>query len=146
MHKIYTFFYGSYINQSVLKEVNIFPEKIETAALYGYDIVIKPYANLIKSAKGCVYGILTQLTHEELKKLYSHAEDVFHELYEPEAVLVQTPDNKWIPALCYICHNMEERPADKDYIKRITDPAKEFGFPEWYIEKLKVFQNKFWPF
>lgn len=141
MYKIFTFFYGSYINQSVLKEVNIFPEKIETAVLYGYDIVIKPYANLIKSAERSVYGILTQLTQEELKKLYSHAEDVFHELYEPEAVLVQTLDDKWIPALCYICHNMEERPAVKDYIKRITEPAKEFGFPQWYIEKLESFSK-----
>jgi hypothetical protein len=141
MYKVFTFFYGSYINQNVLKEVNIFLEKWETAKLLGYDIIIKPYANLSKSAEDIVYGILTQLTHDELKKLYSHAEEVFHELYEPEAVLVQAADDKWIPALCYICHNMEENAADKNYINRIVTPAKEYNFPEWYIEKLEGFSK-----
>jgi tRNA G10 N-methylase Trm11 len=139
MYKVYTFFYGSYINKKVLEEVNIFMEVYEAAKLPGFDISIKPFANLIKSAKDCVYGILTQLTHEELKKLYSHAEEVFHEVYEPEAVLVQTADDKWVTALCYICHNMEERRADKDYVERIIQPAKEYNFPNWYIEKLASF-------
>ena len=141
MYKVFAFFYGSYINHEVLKEVNIFPEKWETAMLPGFDITIKPYANLIKSQKDCVYGILIKLTHEELKRLYSHAEDVFHEIYQPEAVLVQTKDEKWIPALCYICHNMEESAADKNYINRIVEPAKEYNFPEWYIEKLEGFSK-----
>lgn len=139
MYKVHTFFYGSYINKKVLGEVNIFPEKTEVAKLPGFDIIIKPYANLIKSAKDSVYGILTQLTHDELKRLYSHAEEVFHELYQPEAVVVQTQDDKWMPALCYICHNMEEKKADKDYVERIIQPAKEYNFPDWYIEKLAGF-------
>jgi len=139
MHKVLTFFYGSYINLKVLNEVNIYLENLEVARLPGFDIEIKPYANLIKSAKDCVYGILTQLTHDELKKLYSHAEEVFHELYQPEAVLIQTSDDKWVAALCYICHNMKDRPADKNYIDRIVQPAKEYGFPTWYIEKLESF-------
>lgn len=139
MYKVFAFFYGSYINQEVLKEADIFLDKWEVVRLPGYKIVITPYANLIKSAEDTVYGILTQLTHDELKKLYSHAEEVFHELYEPEAVLVQAADDKWIPALCYICHNMEENAADKNYINRIVTPAKEYNFPGWYIEKLGSF-------
>ena len=141
MHKVYTFFYGSYINQKVLKEVDIILEDYEAASLPGFDIVIKPYANLIKSDKDVVYGILTKLNHEELKRLYSHAETVFHELYLPEAVLVRTMGNKWIPALCYICHSMEEKPADNNYISRIVEPAKEYNFPEWYIKKLRGFSK-----
>jgi hypothetical protein len=122
----------------VLKDVNIFIDNWETAKLYGYDIIIKPYANLIKAEDKVVYGILTELNHEELKKLYSHAETVFHELYLPEAVIVQT-NQKLVPALCYICHNMDEKKASKDYIKRITGPAEEYQFPEWYIKKLLSF-------
>jgi len=139
MHKVFTFFYGSYLNPEVLKEVNIFLDKWEVAKLPGFDIIIKPYANLIKSSRDSVYGILTQLTHMELKRLYSHAENVFHELYEPEAVLIQTADDKWVTALCYICHNMNENNADKNYIDRIIQPAKEYGFPAWYLEKLASF-------
>jgi hypothetical protein len=141
MHKVFTFFYGSYINLKVLNEVNIYLENWEVARLPGFDIIIKPYANLIGSAKDCVYGILAQLTHNELKRLYSHAEEVFHELYQPEAVLVNTLNDKWVSALCYICHNMEERPADKNYIDIIVQPAKEYGFPLWYVEKLESFSK-----
>ncbi len=139
MYKVNTFFYGSYINKKVLAEVNIFPDKTEVAILPGFDIVIKPYANLIRSSKDSVYGIVAQLTHEELKKLYSHAEEVFNEIYQPEAVLVQTSDERWIAALSYICHSMEERKADKDYISRIVNPGKEYNFPAWYIDKLESF-------
>ena len=139
MYRVFTFFYGSYINQNVLKELNIFLEKWEVAKLQGFDIHIKPYANLIKSSKNSVYGILTRLTHEELKKLYSHAEEVFHEVYQPEAVLVQTSDEKWIAALCYLCHKMEEKASDNNYIKRIVEPAKEYNFPDWYVKKLESF-------
>ena len=141
MRKVFTFFYGSYINKNVLKDVNIFLDKWEAAKLPGFDITIKPYANLIKSAKDCVYGILTQLTHDELKRLYFHAEEVFHEIYLPEAVLVQTFDDKWVTSLCYICQNMEEKPADKNYVERIVQPAKEYNFPLWYIEKLESFKK-----
>jgi len=139
MHKVFTFFYGSYINKNVLKEAGIIPDEMITAILPGYDIVIKPYANLIKSPENVVYGILSRLTHKELKALYSHAEDVYHEIYLPEAVLVQTKVEKLIPALCYICHNMEERKADKNYINKIVQPAKEYEFPNWYINKLESF-------
>lgn len=141
MRKVFTFFYGSYINFNVLNEVNIYPVNWEPARLPGFDIIIKPYANLIESAKDCVYGILCLLTHDELKRLYSHAEEVFHELYQPEAVLINTLNDKWVAALCYICHNMEEKPADKNYIDRIIQPAKEYGFPLWYIEKLESFSK-----
>lgn len=139
MHKVFTFFYGSYINKNVLKEAGITPDEFNTALLPGFDIIIKPYANLKKSPEDVVYGIVSRLTHDELKKLYSHAEDVYHNIYLPEAVLVQTKDEKLIPALCYICHNMEGRKADKNYINKIVQPAKEYGFPDWYIKKLESF-------
>jgi hypothetical protein len=36
---------------------------------------------------------------------------------------------------------MEERPADKNYIDIIVQPAKEYGFPLWYVEKLESFSK-----
>jgi hypothetical protein len=39
--KVSTFFYGSYMNPAVLKEVDIIPERIEVARLSGYDICIQ---------------------------------------------------------------------------------------------------------
>jgi len=39
------------------------------------------------------------------------------------------------PALCYIAPSMDPKPATSDYIDRIVGPAKEYGFPVWYIER-----------
>jgi hypothetical protein len=138
--KVWTFFYGSYINLDVLKEVNFTPERWEVARLHGFDIRIQPRANLVRSEQGCVYGIIATATHAELAGLYAHAKDVLGELYLPEAVLVETLDGKWQPALCYLCPEMEPRPAANDYIERIAGPARAYGFPDWYIQRLESFR------
>ena len=97
--RVWTFFYGSYINFTVLKEVQFVPERWEVARLSGFDLVIRPRANLIRSGGHCVYGIAATATHAELGRLYAHAKDVLGETYLPEAVLVETMDGKWRPAL-----------------------------------------------
>jgi hypothetical protein len=138
--KIWTFFYGSYINFSVLKEVDFVPERWEVAKLSGFDIGIQPLANLVRSSQHCVYGIVATATHHELYRLYTHAKDVLGEVYLPEAVLVETLDGKWTPALCYVCPQMAVRPATNDYINRIVGPAKQHGFPEWYVQRIESFR------
>ena len=139
-HKIWTFFYGSYINLDVLKEVNLIPDQVVVAKLNGFDIHIGPLANLVRSDQHCVYGILTPATHKELSRLYDHAEHILGAVYLPEAVLAETLDGKWIPALCYLAPSLEPGPADDDYVSRIANPGREFGFPDWYIERLESFR------
>lgn len=137
---VWTFFYGSYINFNVLKEVDLVPEQWEVGRLSGFDIIIQPRANLVRSDRTTVYGIIATATHNELTKLYVHAHDVLGEIYLPEAVLVETLDNKLKPALCYIATNMAKKPAANDYIDRIVIPAKEYAFPPWYIDRLESFR------
>ncbi|MEW6730508.1 MAG: gamma-glutamylcyclotransferase family protein [Acidobacteriota bacterium] len=138
--KVATFFYGSYINFNVLKEVDLVPEQWQVAKLSGYDIRIQPRANLIRSDQHSVYGIVATATHQELTRLYAHAKDVLGEVYLPEAVLVEMLDSRWKPALCYIAPSMQARPATNDYIDRIVIPAKQYNFPSWYIERLESFR------
>ena len=75
--------------------------------------------------------------------MYAHDYDdavVPGETYLPEAVLVRTQAGLWRPALCYLCPAMVPRPADGDYVERIVTPAREFGFPEWYLARLESFR------
>lgn len=140
--KVWTFFYGSYINFNVLKEVNFTPERWEVVRLHSFDIRIGPRANLARSDQHSVYGIIATATHAELSRLYAHAKVVLGEVYLPEAVLAETLDGKWQPALCYICPAMEPRPTANDYIDRIVGPAREYGFPDWYVQRLESFRLK----
>jgi len=138
--KVWTFFYGSYINVDVLREVNFVPDTWQVVRLAGFDIVIRPRANLIRSDQHSVYGILATGTHAELARLYAHAKNVLGEIYLPQAVLTETLDGGYKPALCYLCPAMEPRPATHDYIDRIVGPARKYGFPEWYIRRLESFR------
>ena len=137
--KVWTFFYGSYMNFDVLNEVNLKLERWEVAKLSGFDIRIQPRADLLRSDQHCVYGIIATATHQKLERLYAHAKNELGEIYLPEAMLVETRDGKWKPALCYICPDMESKPADNAYVERIAKPTREFGFPEWYIKRIESF-------
>jgi hypothetical protein len=137
---LWTFFYGSFINLDVLKQLGLIPEQFEVARLPGFDIRIQPLANLVRSDRHCVYGIVATATHHELSRLYIYAQDKLGGIYLPEPVLVETLDGKWRAALCYIAPQLEAKPAAHDYIDRIVGPARELGFPEWYVDRLESFR------
>ena len=81
--KVWTFFYGSYINLAVLKEVDLVPEQYDVARLSGFGIRIQPLANLVRSDEHSVYGIVATATHDQLGRLYEHAEHVLGAVYLP---------------------------------------------------------------
>jgi cation transport regulator ChaC len=137
---VWVFFYGSYMNFDVLREVGLVPGASEVGRVAGFEVRISPRANLVRSDGGVVYGLLATATHDELSRLYAHARDVLGEVYLPEAVLVETLDGTWRAALCYLCADMRPQPADPAYVERIAGPARALGFPAWYIERLESFQ------
>jgi len=137
--RVWTFFYGSYINLDVLKEVDLVPERVERATLAGFDIRIAPRANLIRSETHSVYGILATATHAELARLYVHSKDVLGETYLPEAVLARTSAGDYRPTLCYISPEMAPRPAEAAYVNRIVVAARQFQFADEYIARLLAF-------
>ncbi len=135
--RVSVFFYGSFINLKVLEEGGLHPEKVEVARLSGYDIRIRPLANVEASSQHCVYGILCRATHAQLSRLYG--QDWVGD-YLPYPVLAETLEGKLAPALCYIAPSPKLSQAADDYVGRIVDPAREHGFPDWYIERLESFR------
>jgi cation transport regulator ChaC len=140
--KIWVFFYGSYMNPDVLHGLGLDPGTIERARLSGFDLVISPRANLVRSDQHAVYGVCAQATHEELERLYAHARTVLGEIYLPEPVVVELDHGSLRPALCYLCPEMAPGPADAAYVDRILAPAERFGFPPWYIERIRSFRPR----
>jgi hypothetical protein len=139
--EVAVFFYGSYMNRAVLAEVELSPRAWEVATLSGFDIDIRPRANLVRAAGASVWGILSAATHAELARLYAHASDVLGETYLPQAVLVEAGGG-FRPALCYICPRMDVRPAADDYIDRILAPAREHRFPPDYLQRIERFRHR----
>ena len=132
--KVRVFFYGSFINKRVLAEVGLVPQQVEVASLRGFDIRIGPLANVVRAEHQTVYGIVCEATHAELERLY--AQD-WVGTYLPEAVLVETTAGLSVPALCYVAPEAPYAPATADYLDRIIAPARELGFPSWYLDRLE---------
>ncbi len=139
--RVWVFFYGSYMNRRVLAEVAYAPEELEPARVAGFDITIRPRANLIRSETATAHGVLARATHAELTRLYAHAHDVLGETYLPEAVLAETRPGTWRAALCYIAPDMTPRPAERGYVDRIVDAACEHGLPAPYVARLESFRT-----
>jgi len=138
--KVWTFFYGSFVNPRVLNKAGVFPTDTQRGKLDGWDIVIEPRATLKPSDECCVYGILAKVSHADLDKLY--AKDWFgFGAYLPEAVDIAIAKGKVVPAMCYIAWEMERGEATREYIEKIIEIAEKFEFPRWYINKVKEFAN-----
>jgi hypothetical protein len=136
------FFYGSYMNREVLTEAGLTPRGWEVATLAGFDIDIRPRANLVPAPGSAVWGILATAIHAELDRLYAHARDVLGEIYLPHPVLVERAAGGHLPALCYLCPHMHVRPAAPDYIDRILAPAREHRFPADYLARIERFRHR----
>jgi hypothetical protein len=132
--RIPVFFYGSFIRPEVMARGGLVPERIEVARLGGFDIQFTPHACLTRSAAQAVCGILVQATHDELQRLYA-ADGVG--VFLPEAVLVETHDGAFRPALCFIPPAPGQAPPDAAYLDLLITAARGHGFPAWYLARLE---------
>ncbi|MDQ2855716.1 MAG: gamma-glutamylcyclotransferase [Acidobacteriota bacterium] len=142
--RVWIFFYGTFMDANVLKEQSINSPTVMPAKLNGYEIYISPRVNLVSADRSLVYGSLAQLTHDEITKLYAGLEQRFNLKYLPEAVLAETLDGNFRPALCYVAPHMDESPPDSEYIRQMGIAARAAGLPEWYAVYLESLEAN-WP-
>ena len=136
--RIAVFFYGSFIRSKVMAVGGFRPHSIEVAKLSGYDIAFDPHANVFRSDQNAVCGILVYPSHEELGQLYSR-DGVG--VFLPEAVVVETSNNRLLPAMCYMPPRRGTEQPDPVYVERILEAARQHGFPSWYVNRLESFRS-----
>lgn len=110
------------------------PASIAVAKLNGHDIAFDSHANVFRADEHAICAILVYPTHDELNKLYSR-DGVG--VFLPEAVMVETNDNRLVPAMCYMPPARGTAPADLAYVARMIDAGKTHGFPDWYLRRLE---------
>lgn len=138
-NRVGIFFYGTFMHPDVLAEFNVIPSAVSLARLTGFEVRVRPRVNLVRNERSYVYGTVVTITHEEISKLYEHIEREFRLKYFPEAVLVETLDGAYRPALCYITPHMEEAPAQQTYVNQLAECVRSLGLPEWYAAHLESF-------
>ena len=140
MRKVWTFFYGSFMNPEVLAKADVRPTEAQMARLDGWDIKIAPRATLVPSEERSVFGVLARLSHTDLEKLYT--KDWFgFGTYLPEAVLVADSTGRLVPALSYIAWEVDGGTPSDEYLNKMVSVAQRFEFPDWYINRIKSFAS-----
>ena len=138
--RVWVFFYGTFMSPGVLVDQGVTPGRNVPARLNGFELSIRPRVNLRRSERSCVYGAMTEVTHEDLTRLYSALEELFGLKYLPEPVLAEAFDGTVRPVLCYIAPRMDDAPATIEYVGQLAEAARSVGLPEWYAEFVESFR------
>ena len=137
-HRVWTFFYGSFMNADVLAKADVHPAERQAARLDGWALAIAPHATLVPAPGSRVFGVLGKLTHEELDRLYMKDWFGFGR-YLPEAVVALDAAGGPVPALCYVAWESEGGRPTAEYVERILQVAREYSFPEDYVRHIRSF-------
>jgi hypothetical protein len=133
--RIDVFFYGLFMDESLLREKGLSPEGRRAACVENFRLVIGERATLVPSAGGDAHGVLFSLTPGEVDALYSE-ESVG--AYRPEAVCAQTADGTVVPALCF---NLPAPPDARErnplYASKLRELAARLGLPADYVSSIR---------
>lgn len=135
LRRIDVFFYGLFMDESLLREKGLSPEGRRAACVENFRLVIGERATLVPSAGGEAHGLLFSLTLGEVDELYS--EDSVS-AYRPEAVCAQLADGSVVPALCF---NLPAPPDARErnplYASKLRQLAARLGLPADYVSSIR---------
>jgi len=132
--RIEVFFYGLFMDAEILRAKGVHPINPRQACVRGFALRIGQRATLVPDPEARVYGVLMQLSHDEIERLYSEPSV---RVYRPEAVLAELGNAVQIPALCF---NLPVPPqpgeANEEYAQKLRDVARRVGLPAGYVDQI----------
>lgn len=134
-NKIAVFFYGLFMDESLLASRGIVPSRSMVGYIDGYRLKIGKRATLVANGAGRAYGVLMTIERQDATALYS-AESVSD--YVPEPVSVTLPDGTIEPAICYILPPGKLEGANSAYADSLLQLATKLGFPDEYLDIIRV--------
>ena len=128
------FFYGLFMDAESLRAKGAEPTGVRAASVPGFALRIGRRATLVPAAGERAHGVVMDLTHDDIDRLYA---DPSVQAYRPEAVLVELVDGTRIPALCY---NLVVPPgadeANPEYAAKLRDLARRLDLPADYVARI----------
>jgi len=133
--EIQVFFYGLFMDSSVLASKGVIPSRATLGYVDGYGLRIGKRATLIRDDGNRAHGVVATLRAEDLQSLYAD-ESVAD--YVPEAVTVALPGGAAVTALCYNLPISKLQGVNPEYAKSLWTLAAKLGLPEDYLEHIRV--------
>jgi hypothetical protein len=132
--RIGVFFYGLFMDPELLRGKGLLPENARRACVRGRRLRIGDRAALELHPDGVVYGMLIELTHADIERLYA---DPGVAPYRPEAVLAEPDGGEPLAALCY---NLPSAPSaeqsNPEYARKLREVANRLGLPTDYVSSI----------
>jgi hypothetical protein len=132
--RVSVFFYGLFMDPDLLRSRGIDPGNPRRARVRGRRLRIGERAALGSDPDGIVYGMLIELTHADIERLYAEPSVA---VYRPEAVLAEPDEGAPIAALCY---NLPSAPAaherNPEYARKLRDLATRLDLPADYVRSI----------
>lgn len=128
------FFYGLFMDESLLASRGIRPSRATVGHVDGYGIRIGRRATLVPDETSRAYGMLMTIRAEDLRSLYSE-ESVAD--YVPESVSVRLPDGTVVPAVCYNLPEGKLEGTNPQYASALLVLAGNLGLPSSYLQQIR---------
>jgi len=128
------FFYGLFMDESLLASKGISPSNATVGYVNGYSLRIGRRATLVPDDGNRAYGVLMSLRADDVKALYS-AESVAD--YVAEVVSVVLPDGTVESAICYNLPERKLEGANSEYANALLKLADRLGMPDDYLQQIR---------
>lgn len=128
------FFYGLFMDESLLGSMGISPSSATAGHINGYGIRIGRRATLVPDGGSRAYGVLMTLLAREVEALYSQ-ESVAD--YVPESVSVVLADGTGRSAVCYNLPIEKLEGTNPEYANALLAVARKLDLPGDYLEQIK---------
>ena len=128
------FFYGLFMDDNILLKNGIKSSNPRRGYLNDYALKIGNRASLIPCKDEKSYGIVMTIDIDAINNLYAESSVAD---YIPEEVSIITSTNDSITATCYIIPSKSITGTNVLYDASLYKLAKQEGFPDDYLEKIK---------
>ena len=129
------FFYGLYMDETVLAAAGVTPRSPRKASANGYALKIGKRATLVKAPGSVAWGMVYALTPDDLARL-DGAPGL--EVYRAQQIEVALENRAIISARVY---NLAQAPAvderNPDYAQKLKAAMTRLGFPAEYVAKIQ---------
>lgn len=132
--EIYVFFYGLFMDESLLASKDVQPSESAIGYVAGFRLHIGQRATLLPDAHGRAYGVLMKVSLADVTALYSEPSVSD---YTPEPVTVELMDGSKIEATCYNLPADRLTGANRAYADSLLNLATGLGFPDDYLEQIR---------
>jgi hypothetical protein len=133
--RVSVFFYGLFMDPELLRGKGLQPENVRPGCVRGMRLRIGERAALEPASDGVVYGMLTELTHGDIERLYAEPSV---SSYRPEAVLAEPDTGVPLAALCYnLPSGLSTHEPNPEYVRKLRELATRLGLPASYLSSIR---------